>query len=337
MDHPALVRTTERLDAGLAGMARAAELLRSGRLVAFGTETVYGLGANATDPSAVADVFRAKGRPACNPLIVHCADADAAFRETDPPALARRLAAAFWPGPLTLVLPRHANSRVCAAAAAGLPTLAVRVPAQPAARTLIENAGRPVVAPSANRSGRVSPSEAAHVLAELDGRIDAVLDTGACSVGVESTVVAVRGESLHLLRPGGITVEDLEAVAGLVAVPDVEHAPDRPTAPGQMASHYAPFLPLRLDAGTVRPDEGLLAFGTPLPGAGRVWNLSPTRDLREAASRLFAGLRDLDDARHVAGLTGLAAMPIPAEGIGLAIRDRLRRAGAPRPRTECRA
>ncbi len=320
---------TERLDPGRDGIAQAAALLSAGRLVAFGTETVYGLGADATDPEAVAAIFAAKNRPRFNPLIAHLPDADAAFRQAVPTALAWRLAAAFWPGPLTLVLPRAAGCTVCALAAAGLPTLAVRVPAGPVAAALLRAVGRPVAAPSANPSGRVSPSTAEHVLAGLDGRIDAVLDSGPCSVGLESTVLDLCGPQPRLLRPGGVPVEALEAAIG----PVLRDAGDAsaPAAPGQLASHYAPSLPLRLDAAVVGGHEALLAFGRPPAGAGMVWNLSEDGDLDEAAARLFAGLRDLDAAASREGLSGIAAMTIPGHGLGLAIRDRLRRAAAPRP------
>lgn len=321
---------TERLDTDPAGIARAALLLRQGRLVAFGTETVYGLGGDATDARAVAAIFQAKRRPAFNPLISHVPDADAAFRQVEAGPLARQLADAFWPGPLTLVLPRRADSTVCALAAAGLSTLAVRVPAGGIVGALLHAVGRPVAAPSANPSGGVSPSAAAHVLAGLDGRIDAVLDCGPCTVGLESTVLDLTGAVPRLLRPGGVPLEAIEQVVGTVlSVADGDAG--APIAPGQLASHYAPSLPLRLDAMRGLPQEALLAFGPEPEGAGMVWNLSRTGDLHEAASRLFAGLRHLDDEGSRQGLTAIAAMPIPAQGLGLAIRDRLRRAAAPRP------
>ncbi len=325
-------RTTERLHPDRDGISRAAALLANGGLVAFGTETVYGLGADATDPGAVAAVFAAKNRPRFNPLIVHLPDADDAFRQAAPSPLAHRLAA-FWPGPLTLVLPRARDCTVCALAAAGLPTLAVRVPAGPVAGALLRAVGRPVAAPSANPSGRVSPSTAAHVLAGLDGRIDAVLDSGPCSVGVESTVLDLSGPQPRLLRPGGVPLEALEEAIGPVLRPGSHEdgGGSAPSAPGQLASHYAPTLPLRLDADAAGRDEALLAFGPPPPGAGLLWNLSEAGDLHEAAARLFAGLRELDAAASRAGLSGLAAMTIPGHGLGLAIRDRLQRAAAPRP------
>ncbi|GBQ64957.1 translation modulator Sua5/YciO/YrdC/YwlC [Ameyamaea chiangmaiensis NBRC 103196] len=325
---PPSPRTTERLLADDAGIARAANLLRAGGLVAFGTETVYGLGADATNDTAVAGVFSAKGRPQFNPLISHFPDTDAAFAQVQATALARQLADAFWPGPLTLVLPRAPGSTVSDLAAAGLPTLAIRVPAGPVTRSLLARVGRPVAAPSANPSGKVSPSEADHVLAGLAGRIDAVLDSGPCAVGVESTVVDLSRDVPVLLRPGGVSLERLRAVCGPLAHPD-DHVHKLPTAPGQLASHYAPDLPVRLDAHAVHPHEALLAFGDELSGAGLVWNLSPEGSLDEAAARLFAGLRFLDSEGRRRGLTAIAAQPIPRHGLGLAIRDRLRRAATP--------
>lgn len=314
---------TERLAADAAGIARAASLLRAGELVAFGTETVYGLGADATNDRAVANVFAAKERPQFNPLISHCADAEAAFALVVPTDAASRLAAAFWPGPLTLVLPRRPDCPVALLAGAGLDTLAVRVPAQPTALHLLRAVGRPVAAPSANRSGRVSPTTAAHVLEELDGRIAAVLDSGPCPVGVESTVLDLTGRTPRLLRPGGVALEAIAARIG-----PVETAPPGDVrAPGMLDSHYAPRLPLRLDAETAAPDEALLAFGAALPGAKAMFQLSATGDLVEAASRLFAGLRTLD----ASGCARIAAMPVPRHGLGRAINDRLARAAAPRP------
>ena len=312
----------ERLPASAEGIARAAELLRAGGLVAFGTETVYGLGADATNAEAVARVFAAKGRPRFNPLICHYPDAAAAFVDVIPTESARTLAAAFWPGPLTLILERREPGRVALLTGAGLPSLAVRVPAHPVARALLAAVGRPVAAPSANRSGRVSPTSAADVLAELDGRIDAVLDSGPAAVGVESTVLDLTGPIPVLLRPGGVTVEALEARLGPVARGVAVAAADAVRAPGQLAAHYAPTLPVRLRATAVAADEALLAFGVPLAGAGAVFNLSARGDLTEAAARLFAGLRALDGS----GLARIAAMPVPHEGLGLAINDRLERA-----------
>ena len=321
---------TERLPATPDGIVRAAALLRDGRLVAFGTETVYGLGADATDARAVAAIFAAKDRPRFNPLICHYPDAEAAFADVAAGPLACSLAAAFWPGPLTLVLPRHPTSKVAALTSAGLPSLAVRVPAHPVAAALLRAVGRPVAAPSANRSGQVSPTTAAHVLAELGGRIDAVLDSGPCAVGLESTVLDLTGPRPVLLRPGGVTAEMLEAAIGTVAEAGALAPGEAPRAPGQLASHYAPALPVRRNATDLRAGEALLAFGPPLPGAAVVFNLSPAGDLTEAAARLFAGLRTLDERGAAAGCTAIAAMPVPERGLGRAINDRLARAAAPR-------
>jgi L-threonylcarbamoyladenylate synthase len=304
--------------------AQAAAMLRAGQLVAFGTETVYGLGADATNPRAVAAIFAAKGRPRFNPLICHFAGASAAFAHVVESGMARTLAAAFWPGPLTLVLPRRPGTAIDLLAGAGLETLAVRVPAHAHARALLAAAGVPVAAPSANRSGAVSPTTAAHVAADLAGRIDAVLDCGPAIVGLESTVLDLCGPQPRLLRPGGAGVEAIEALIGPVARGADTNAARR--SPGMLASHYAPSLPVRCDAETIHPGEALLAFGPPLPGAAPTWQLSQTADLTEAASRLFAGLRWLDTQ----GATGIAAMKIPLVGLGLAINDRLRRAAAPR-------
>jgi L-threonylcarbamoyladenylate synthase len=316
-------RMTEILLADPDGIARAATLLRDGELVSFGTETVYGLGGDATNDHTVAAIFAAKERPAFNPLICHYPGADAAFRTVIANERAQRLAEAFWPGPLTLVLPRAGDCPISLLAGAGLDTLAVRVPAHDVARALLRAADRPIAAPSANRSGRISPTTAQHVLADLSGRVAAVLDCGPCRVGVESTVLDLSGEDTVLLRPGGIPVEAIEATIGAVAHHDT-HGTLR--SPGLLASHYAPHAPVRIDATDVRPDEALLAFGSALPGAGAVFNLSETYDLTEASARLFTGLRALDTA----GLQRIAVMPIPERGLGRAINDRLRRAAAPR-------
>jgi len=328
IQRPETPRRTERILADAAGIARAAEMLREGRLVAFGTETVYGLGADATNDIAVAGIFAAKGRPHFNPLISHFPDADAAFVHAQPNELARRLADAFWPGPLTLVLPRTPHSTVSELAAAGLSTLAVRVPRGEVTRELLVQVGRPVAAPSANPSGKVSPSDAYHVLRGLNCVIDAVLDSGPCEVGVESTVVDLSRGAPVLLRPGGVSLEQLREVCGPIAHPD-DYAHKLPSSPGQLASHYAPDLPIRLDAQSVHPHEALLAFGPELSGASLVWNLSPDAHLDEAAARLFAGLRFLDSEGTRRGLTSIAVQPIPRQGLGLAIRDRLRRAATP--------
>jgi L-threonylcarbamoyladenylate synthase len=312
---------------------RAAALLRAGELVAFPTETVYGLGADARDGRAVAAVFEAKGRPHFNPLICHLPDAEAAFAEAVADDRAHALAAAFWPGPLTLVLPRRAESRIHLLAAAGLDTIALRVPAHPLALALLKAVGRPIAAPSANRSGRVSPTTAQHVLEELAGRIAAVLDGGPCEVGVESTVLDLASGAPALLRPGGVPVEAIEAVIGPVArplPPAAAEATRTLRSPGMMLSHYAPSLPVRLEAREATEEEALLAFGPAPPGAKVMWQLSERRDLREAASRLFAGLRWLDAEGQRLGLQRIAVMPVPREGLGAAINDRLARAAAPR-------
>jgi L-threonylcarbamoyladenylate synthase len=321
---------TERLIADAAGVARAAVLLRGGGLVAFGTETVYGLGADATNERAVAGIFAAKGRPRFNPLICHYPDAAAAFAHVVPTTAAQTLAAALWPGPLTLVLPRRPDCPVALLTGAGLDTLAVRVPAHPVALALLRAVGRPVAAPSANRSGQVSPTTAEHVLAGLAGRIDAVLDSGPCAVGVESTVLDLSGPTPTLLRPGGVPLEMLETLIGPVALGrPIEGGALR--SPGLLSSHYAPGLPVRLEAQAVTADEALLAFGPPLPGAGTMFQLSAAGDTTEAATRLFSGLRWLDAEGTRLGLRGIAVMPVPDAGLGLAINDRLGRAAAPRP------
>jgi len=324
---------TDLLAADPPGIAQAAALLRGGVLVAFGTETVYGLGADATNAGAVAAIFAAKGRPHFNPLICHYPEAGAAFRHVEPSQAARRLADAFWPGPLTLVLPRKPACPVALLAGAGLDTLAVRVPAHPFALSLLRAAAVPVAAPSANRSGAVSPTSVAHVLDSLAGRIAAVLDCGPCRIGLESTVLDLTGPRPVLLRPGGATREAIEAVIGPVGggIPlAVAEASRTLRSPGLMVSHYAPSLPVRLNAREVGGGEALLAFGPPLPGAGLVFNLSRAADPTEAAARLFEGLRWLDAEGSRAGLTGIAVMPVPETGLGQAITDRLQRAAAPR-------
>ncbi|MDZ7713748.1 MAG: L-threonylcarbamoyladenylate synthase [Rhodovibrio sp.] len=308
-----------------AARARAAELLRTGGLVAFPTETVYGLGADATDARAVARIFEAKGRPSFNPLISHCADAETAFAHGRFDARARALADRFWPGPLTLVVPRAPESAIAELTGAGLPTLALRVPGGEIARRLIAEAGRPIAAPSANRSGAISPTTARHVADSLGDAVDLILDGGPCTVGVESTVVDLSGDRPALLRPGGLAREDLEAAAGPLVDPAQD--PEAPSSPGQLASHYAPSARLRLNAADPACDEALLAFGPDVPTGAKVTaNLSPTGDLREAAAKLFALLHALDRA----DVRGIAAMPVPETGLGAAINDRLRRAAAPR-------
>ncbi|HEU0215835.1 MAG TPA: L-threonylcarbamoyladenylate synthase [Stellaceae bacterium] len=306
-------------------IAEAACVLRGGGLVAFPTETVYGLGGDASSDAAVARIFAAKGRPRFNPLIVHVPDLAAAGAIALFDGRARDAARRFWPGPLTLVLPRRADGGVSLLATAGLDTVAIRVPAHPVAQDLLRATRRPLAAPSANRSGRVSPTEAAHVAAELGDRVALVLDGGRCPVGVESTVLDLTGASPILLRPGGVTVEALAVALGPIAVAGAD--PAAPRSPGQMASHYAPTLPLRMNAIDARSGEALLAFGTTASsGFAEVLNLSVRGDLVEAAANLFAMLRRLDRP----GFTGIAVVPIPEHGLGQAINDRLRRAAAPR-------
>ena len=324
--------STRVIKAGSEAVAEAARCLAAGGLAAFPTETVYGLGADAQDGIAVARLYAAKGRPAFNPLIAHVPDLAAARRLAQFDPMAERLAAAFWPGPLTLVLPKAESCAVADLATAGLDSIAVRVPDHPVARDILTAFGRPVVAPSANRSGHVSPTTAQHVLADLRGRIDLIVDGGATLVGVESTIIACLGEPA-LLRPGGVPRAAIERVLGFA----LGEAPlqggtdegEAPLAPGQLASHYAPRSPLRLDATFVAPGEALLAFGPQAPAGpepARMLNLSARGDLIEAAANLFSHLRALD----AAGATGIAVMPVPHEGLGEAINDRLQRAAAPR-------
>ncbi len=308
-------------------MRRAAALLRRGRLVSFPTETVYGLGADATSDRAVAAIYAAKRRPPFNPLIVHVADLTSARRLAVFDARAERLARRFWPGPLTLVLKRRPGARLSRLLGRGLPTVALRMPADPVALTLIRRAGRPLAAPSANRSGRVSPTRAGHVRASLGGRVAMVLDGGACRVGLESTIVDVSATPARLLRPGGVPLEALRGLLKPIATaPGL--AGRRPVAPGLLPSHYAPRRAVRLNATAPRPGEAYLAFGRPPPATrnGAMLNLSGGRDLDEAASNLFAMLQALDRAEF----TAIAVAPIPSHGIGRAINDRLRRAAAAR-------
>jgi L-threonylcarbamoyladenylate synthase len=307
-------------------VAAAASVLASGGLVAFPTETVYGLGADATDGEAVARLYAAKGRPRFNPLIAHVADFAAARALAMFDADAEKLARAFWPGPLTLVLPKAPGCPVSQLATAGLDTVAVRVPDHPVARDILLAFGKPVVAPSANRSGHVSPTTAAHVAADLGGRVDLIVDGGPTSVGVESTIVACLGAPA-LLRPGGLPRADIERLLGHPLGVSESSADEAPLAPGMLASHYAPKTALRLNAVDVRPGEALLAFGANAPAAATAMNLSPSGDLVEAAANLFSHLRALD----AAGAGAIAVMPIPNEGLGEAINDRLARAAAPRP------
>ena len=320
--------TTPILPASEAAVAAAARCLANGGLVGFPTETVYGLGADATNPAAIARLYQAKGRPSFNPLIAHVGDLEAArlIGRFDPQAAA--LAEAFWPGPLTLVLPRTRDCAVADLATAGLDTIAIRVPAHPLARNILRAFAGPVVAPSANLSGHVSPTTAAHVQSDLAGRIDLIVDGGAVAVGVESTIVGCF-EAPMLLRPGGLPRGEIERVLGraLVRPPDeAGHDTSQPLAPGMLASHYAPRTPVRLEAVSVDAGEALLAFGDGVvPGADAAavtMNLSAQGDLNEAAANLFGYLRTLDTS----GAHTIAVMPVPHHGLGEAINDRLRRA-----------
>ena len=313
-------------------MAEAGRCLAAGGLVAFPTETVYGLGADATNPAAIARLYRAKGRPAFNPLIAHVGDLASALRIGKFDARATELARAFWPGPLTLVVPKSADCAVADLATAGLDTIAIRVPAHPAALAILRAFGGPVVAPSANLSGHVSPTTAAHVQGDLEGRIDLIVDGGPVTVGVESTIVGCFDQPM-LLRPGGLPREAIERVLGraLAAPPeDPDAGSGQPLAPGMLASHYAPRTPVRLNAEAIWPGEALLAFGPAvMPGveaAAAVMNLSARSNVDEAAANLFGYLRTLD----LAGARAIAVMPIPHHGLGEAINDRLRRAAVGR-------
>jgi len=304
----------------------AARLIREGELVAFPTETVYGLGGDATNERAVAKIFEAKGRPQFNPLISHVPGSAEAKRLVQWNDTADKLASRFWPGPLTLVLRRAAGSPIALLATAGLDTVAIRAPAHPLAQELIGAAGVPIAAPSANRSGAISPTRAEHVAESLGAKVAMILDGGPCTIGIESTVLDLTSERPTLLRPGGATREAIEAVVGPIAVSEALPAGDAARkSPGQLQSHYAPARPVRLEAAAVAADEGLLAFGPrPLAGARRTLNLSVAGDLGEAAANLFAHLRALDRP----DIGRIAVMPVPHTGLGLAINDRLRRAAA---------
>lgn len=308
---------TETLRSDDPGIRRAVDLLRAGDLVAFPTETVYGLGADARNSRAVAGIFGAKERPTFNPLIVHVADIAMAQNLTHWSDAAEALARAFWPGPLSLVVPLAAGSGLSDLVTAGLNSVAIRLPAHPTAARLLTAFGGPIAAPSANPSGRLSPTQASHVLDGLSGKIAAVLDDGPCAVGLESTIIGLTGAP-KLLRPGGVPAEEIEAVLGK----PLAAAGEDITAPGQLSSHYAPNGAVRLNAPTARPDEIHLGFGE-ITGAR---NLSPTANLTEAAANLFQYLRDCDATGRP-----IAVAPIPETGLGRAINDRLRRAAAPRP------
>jgi L-threonylcarbamoyladenylate synthase len=321
----------KRLGSSPGDIEAAALALRAGRLVAFPTETVYGLGAVATNDRAVAAIFAAKGRPRFNPLIVHVIDAAAARALVRWNDTAERLAARFWPGPLTLVLPRADACPLSLLVSAGGDTVGLRAPAHPVAQALLAATVLPVAAPSANPAGQISPTAADHVAAGLGDRIDLIVDGGPCPIGLESTVLDLTCAPPRLLRPGGVTREQLEAEIGALAGPDPAMRKQRLRSPGQLTSHYAPARPLHLDVATVAPDEALLAFGPhPLQGAATTLNLSEAGDLDKAAANLFAMLRALDRPEYRA----IAVMPIPRGGLGEAIRDRLMRAAAPRTKGE---
>lgn len=300
------------------GIGQAATLLRSGALVAFATETVYGLGADARNPDAVAKIYAAKERPSFNPLIVHLADADEARKYVEWSDTADLLAAAFWPGPLSLVLPLRAGHGLSTLVTAGLDTVALRVPARASAQALLRAFEGPVAAPSANPSGRISPTTAAHVIAGLEGRIGAVLDDGPCDVGLESTILGLAGTTPTLLRAGGLPVESIEAALGM---PLAQNQEASITAPGQMTSHYAPAASVRLNA--IAPEAGELFLGFGAMACDL--NLSPSADLHEAAAKLFDHLHQMDALKRP-----IAVAPIPYTGLGIAINDRLQRAAAPR-------
>ncbi|MGP1355974.1 L-threonylcarbamoyladenylate synthase [Roseicyclus sp.] len=311
----------ELLKADAEGIARAVAILGAGGLVAVPTETVYGLAADATDGRAVARIFAAKGRPAFNPLIVHVPDLAAAREIAEMTGPAEALAEAFWPGALTLVLPLRAGSGIAPLVSAGLPTVALRVPAHPVMQAVLRGLGRPVAAPSANLSGRISATTAGHVADGLGGAVDAILDAGPCAVGVESTILAPGPSGTRLLREGGLPREAVEAVAGPLTA---DLTPGRIEAPGQMERHYAPGVPLIL-GGPARKDEVSVGFG---PGAADL-TLSATGDLTEAAARLFSVLHDADALARARGARAIRVAEVPETGLGRAINDRLRRAAVP--------
>ena len=322
-------RNTIRFSATDRGLRAATSFLLKGGLVAFPTETVYGLGADARSERAVAEIYRAKGRPAHNPLIVHVADTAAAAALIELPEAGLRAAEAFWPGPQTIVAPVRADAGIADICRAGAATLAVRVPAHPLAQALLEKAQMPLAAPSANRSGQVSPTNADHVMEELTGRIDGVIDGGPCEVGLESTILGFDADGApRLLRPGGVSLEALEAALGPVRSEGIVDD-TAPSAPGQLSSHYAPGARVRLNAEAPTLGEAWLGFGKdPERGSAISMNLSATGNLDEAAALLFAALRQLDEWLEGSGT--IAVAPIPDKGLGRAINDRLRRAAAPR-------
>jgi L-threonylcarbamoyladenylate synthase len=314
--------------ADTAHIAAAAEALKAGDLVAFPTETVYGLGGDAGSDRAVARIYEAKGRPSFNPLIVHVIGLAAAGDHAELPPAAFVLAELFWPGPLTLVLPRRRDCRLSLLVSAGMDSVALRVPAHPVARALLAASNLPLAGPSANPSGRISPTTAQHVADGLGDKVAMILDGGPCRIGLESTVVSLLEDVPQILRPGGIEAAALEAALGceVTLAPQVGDVATGLHGPGRLLSHYAPDRPVRLGAGEVRTGEALLAFGATKLSAPHMANLSDAGDLTEAAANLFAMLRALDRP----GVTGIAVMPIPERGLGIAINDRLRRAAAPR-------
>lgn len=307
-------------------IVRAAEVLRGGKLVAFPTETVYGLGADATNEQAVAAIFAAKGRPTFNPLIIHMADFSGLAAYVDISPLAENLAAHFMPGALTLILPRKKDAALSWLVSAGMDSLAVRIPSHTIARALLREVGRPIAAPSANRSGSVSATTPLHVLESLGDKVDLILGAGRSPIGIESTILDITGSTPIILRQGGVTQSEIEAVIGKVNV-FTGHS-DAPTSPGQLQSHYAPNARVRLNATHADADEALLAFGPEMGiKSGKIrLNLSERGDLHEAAANLFAMLRELDKPE----IKTIAVMPLPETGLGLAMNDRLRRAAAPR-------
>jgi L-threonylcarbamoyladenylate synthase len=314
-----------RIQPTLSEIGDAARALRQGKLVAFPTETVYGLGGYATSDRAVAAIFAAKGRPSFNPLIVHVANISEAAQFAELTSKAQTVARRFWPGPLTLVLPRRRDCRISLLATAGLDSVAIRVPAHTIAQTLLMMTGLPLAAPSANPSGRLSPTSADHVLGDLGDKVEYVIDGGPCPVGVESTVLSLLEDRPRILRPGAVTADALaEVLQELVPIETSADDSAAPRSPGRLLSHYAPSLPVRLNAATAEPGDALLGFGPAAPK--EALNLSSAGDLQEAAANLFSMLRRLDDPQYRA----IAVMPVPETGLGIAINDRLRRAAAPR-------
>ena len=308
-------------------LEKAAAILRNGGLVAMPTETVYGLAADATNDNAVAGIFAAKGRPKFNPLIVHVSDIEMASSYASFSPLAEKLAKKFWPGPLTLVLPRREGCNLSLLVSAGLDTVAIRSPAHPVARALLQTVDLPLAAPSANPSGSISPTTAEHVREGLGDKVDMIFDGGACSVGVESTILKVEDDAVVLLRSGGLERGVIEKMIGK-PLSTLNRDDGKPLAPGMLTSHYAPSAPLRLNVKTPNKEEAFLAFGLSPDKTKHVLNLSKTGDIKEAAANLFAHLRTLDALCQKHELEGIAAAPVPDHGLGEAINDRLKRAAA---------